>query len=40
MDEKKDKHPTLEAIFRDHGFGNYKWIDPAQIVVAQWVRMK
>jgi hypothetical protein len=29
MDEKKDKYPTLEAIFKNHGFSDYKWIDPA-----------
>lgn len=40
MDDKKDKYPALEAIFKDHNFSDYKWIDPAQIVVAQWVRMK
>ena len=40
MDEKKDMYPTLEAIFKDHGLTDYKWIDPAQIVLAQWVRMK
>ena len=30
----------LEALFAKHGFTDYKWIDPHQIVVAQWVRMK
>jgi predicted metal-binding protein len=40
MDDKKDKYLPLEAIFKDHGFSDYKWIAPAQIVVAQWVRMK
>jgi predicted metal-binding protein len=30
----------LAALFRKHGFVDFKWIDPQQIVVAQWVRMK
>jgi predicted metal-binding protein len=31
---------ALETVFREHGYEDYKWIDPKQIVVAQWVRMK
>jgi predicted metal-binding protein len=30
----------LEAMFKEFGFTDYKWIDPEQIVVSQWVRMK
>lgn len=30
----------LEALFREYGFTDFKWIDPHDIVVAQWVRMK
>jgi predicted metal-binding protein len=30
----------LEALFEQHGFTDYKWIEPKDIVVAQWVRMK
>jgi predicted metal-binding protein len=30
----------LEKAFRKHGFEDFKWIDPKDIVVAQWVRMK
>lgn len=33
-------HSSLERIFNDEGFVDYKWITPEQIVVAQWVRMK
>ena len=33
-------YPNLEKLFKDHGFNNYKWINPSEIVVAQWVRMK
>ena len=33
---KKD----LEIIFKETGFNDYKWIDPKQIVVSTWVRMK
>jgi predicted metal-binding protein len=31
---------TLEALFRGHGFNDFRWIDPKDIVVAAWVRMK
>ena len=34
------EHAQLEALFAKHGFTDFKWIDPHQIVVAQWVRMK
>jgi len=30
----------LEAIFREHGCTDFKWIDTRHIVVAQWVRVK
>ncbi len=30
----------LEALFEKHGYTDYKWIKPEDIVVAQWVRMK
>jgi predicted metal-binding protein len=30
----------LESIFAAHGYGDFRWIDPRAIVVAQWVRMK
>jgi predicted metal-binding protein len=30
----------LEALFRTHGYSDFKWIDPKDVVVAQWVRMK
>lgn len=32
--------PDLEEMFRSRGFGDFRWIDPASIVVAEWVRMK
>jgi len=31
---------ALEALFREHGYDDFRWIDPKAIVVAQWVRMK
>lgn len=31
---------ALESLFDEHGFSDYTWIDPREIVVAQWVRMK
>jgi predicted metal-binding protein len=30
----------LEQLFADRGFGDFRWIEPRQIVVAEWVRMK
>lgn len=30
----------LESLFRERGYTDFKWIDPKQIVVSQWVRMK
>jgi predicted metal-binding protein len=31
---------ALETIFHQHGFDDYRWIDPKDMVVAHWVRMK
>ena len=36
----KSKYAALKNMFMDHGFTDFKWIDPEQIVVAQWVRIK
>ncbi|MGD2206600.1 MAG: DUF2284 domain-containing protein [Anaerolineae bacterium] len=30
----------LEVLFEQHGYSEFKWIRPQDIVVAQWVRMK
>ena len=30
----------LESLFQQHGYSDFKWMDPKDIVVAQWVRMK
>jgi len=30
----------IDALFEQHGFTDFKWISPKEIVVAQWVRMK
>ena len=30
----------FENLFIEHGYTNFKWIDPKKIVVSQWVRMK
>jgi predicted metal-binding protein len=35
-----DTREELEALLRKHGYTDYKWIEPRDIVVAQWVRMK
>ena len=31
---------SFEELFRAQGYDDFRWIDPQQIVVAQWVRMK
>jgi predicted metal-binding protein len=31
---------TLETLFKDHGFVDFKWISTKEIVVAQWVRFR
>ena len=36
MSDKK----ALEALFLEHGYTDFRWIDPKDIVVAQWVRIK
>ena len=30
---------TLETLFQSHGFADFRWLAPENIVVAQWVRM-
>lgn len=30
----------VDAIIQKQGYGDYKWIIPAEIIVSQWVRMK
>jgi predicted metal-binding protein len=31
---------ALHDLFAKHGFTDYRWLDPAEVVVAEWVRMK
>jgi predicted metal-binding protein len=31
---------VLETLFERRGYADYRWIDPKEVVVAQWVRMK
>jgi predicted metal-binding protein len=35
-----DTHDKIDGIMQKQGYKDYKWIDPADIVVSQWVRMK
>ncbi|HSB06079.1 MAG TPA: DUF2284 domain-containing protein [Thermodesulfobacteriota bacterium] len=37
---KKTSNRTLEEMFKKHGYGDYQWINPKNIIVAQWARMK
>ena len=31
---------ALEALFAEQGYADFRWINPKDIVVAQWVRIK
>lgn len=35
-----EKQNVLDELLHSHGYSDYRWIDPKQIVAAQWVRMK
>ena len=35
-----DTREKIDAIIKERGYTDYKWIDPEEIVVSQWVRMK
>jgi predicted metal-binding protein len=30
----------IEPMVRRHAFSDYRWLDPGEIIVAEWVRMK
>jgi predicted metal-binding protein len=36
----KNAMQELEGLFAELGYRDFRWIDPRQVVVAQWVRMK
>ena len=40
QDALEKKLEKLEELFQEHGYTNFKWIDPKKIIVSQWVRMK
>lgn len=40
MSLAKEKRDTIDAVLKGGGYNDYKWIDPKEIIVAQWVRMK
>jgi predicted metal-binding protein len=40
MNSQSSSLKDIEEIFQKHGYDNYKWITPKDIVVSQWVRMK
>ncbi len=35
-----DTRSKVESILKQHGYSDYKWIAPAEIIVSQWVRIK
>ncbi len=40
MNNKVQSLKEIEETFHKHGFNDYKWIHPKDIVVSNWVRMK
>lgn len=40
MSGSRNEFSLVEKIFEKYGLTDYKWIDPKEIVVAQWVRVK
>ena len=40
MGLKAGPKEKIDAILAAHDYRDYKWIDPQQIIIAQWVRMK
>jgi predicted metal-binding protein len=36
----QEKKELIEKVISQFGIQDYKWIDPKDIIVAQWVRMK
>ena len=37
---KKSTARWIEGKAEDHGFGDFKWINPKEVVIGNWVRMK
>jgi len=35
-----DRRAEVEALLEKHGYSDFRWVDPKEIVVAQWVRAK
>ncbi len=33
-------YKKIDILVKKHGYSDYKWIEPKNIIVAQWVRMK
>jgi predicted metal-binding protein len=40
MTRRTSDRSRLESAFKKHGCTDFKWIDPRDIVTAQWVRVK
>jgi predicted metal-binding protein len=36
MSDRKE----LEALFNKHGYTDFKWVEPIDVVISQWVRTK
>jgi len=40
MSDKVEEAKDLEALFQEAGCTHFRWVDPNNIVVSPWVRMK
>ena len=40
MSLSRSQKQIIDDVLQSHEYTDYKWIDPQQIVIAQWVRMK
>jgi len=35
-----DNREELESLFEKHGYTDFKWVKPEDVIVSQWVRVK
>ena len=40
VESHQSKFGDIEPLIEKHGYTDYKWVTPGDIIVSQWVRMK
>ncbi|MDP7416871.1 MAG: DUF2284 domain-containing protein [Desulfobacterales bacterium] len=40
LNSKASGHAALDELFQTKGYTDYKWINPKEIIVSQWARIK